>query len=288
MDKTKIVTNAINILMKYENIASVISSNTLEEKWIKKLNTNCGTFLLNSDAVLNLLKLGWGLSNNSNENYEAILYNLNKYLELITNTNSIIISNYAEKLVNIEGFHIFSTLSELALANYYFLKGFEVDYFHPFTLLYNNKVKKNRDVDLKLVNNGENYLIEVYMPTYTPDFDDAYSDSPLIEISDIKNHLLIKLNKKFDLKEHPEIVGIDKPLYLAVNISYDSKLLSQVHPPLNFSVESNNIFMKYQVIFKNKIGSIVKEIPFLSDILLFETDFCVKDCEVILYNSITL
>jgi len=291
MENIKIIKEAIEVLMKYENIANIIPFNDIEEKWIKKLNKVDKTLLLNSDAKLNLLKLGYGLSSNSNDltrNYSVILYNLNKYLGIIKNKDYVIINNYAEKLSNIEGIHIFSTLSELALASYFSSEGYSVDFFHPFKLLYENNSSKNRDIDLEIFSNDHSILVEVYMPNYTPDYEGAFYGDSIEEIDDIKNQLLYKLNKKFDLKGHPKIIGIDKPLYLAVNIKYDSMLLSQMQPPLNFNKFADDYFNKVYNLFKKSLSSIIKENTFLTDILLFETDFFVEDDKVILFNKVKM
>jgi len=291
MENTKIVKDALKELIKYENISYIIPFNVAQEKWISVLNRTDSSLLFNSDAKLTLLKLGYGLSNNSGQikgNYNAILYNLNKYLGLITSKDKSIINNYAEKLLNIEGIHIFSTLSELALANYFSLKGHHVNFFYPFNLLFENKVSKNRDIDLEINTKDKSFLVEVYMPNYTPDSEGAFSGNPITEIDDIKNQLLYKLNKKFDLKKQPKIVGIDKPLYLAVYIKYDSMLLSQMHTPLNFNDIADKYFLKLYNLFKKAIESVVKENSFITDILLFETDFFVKDGKLTLFNKIKM
>lgn len=291
MENIKIIKEAIEVLIKYENIANTIPFNIVEEKWIEKLKKVDKSFLLDSDAKLNLLKLGYGLSSNSNDlnrNYSVILYNLNKYLGIFKNKDSVIINNYAEKLSNIEGIHIFSTLSELSLANHFSSEGYRIDFFHPFKLLYENNSSKNRDIDLEIFSKEHSILVEVYMPNYTPDYEDVFFGDSTEEINDIKNQLLYKLNKKFDLKEHPKIIGIDNPLYLAVNIKYDSMLLSQMHPPLNFNQFADGYFNKVYNLFNDSLSSIIKENTFITDILLFETDFFVKDDKVILFNKIKM
>ena len=246
--------------------------------------------MLNSDATLNLLKIGYDLTNKYKDipyhNTTAILYNLNKYLEIIINNDSTIIKNYADKLTNIEGVHLFSTLSELALANYYFMKSYDVNYFYPFQIKYNKSIW-NRDIDLAIYSNDDSFLVEVYTPFYKPDDIGEFSGSSLNEITDIQNQLICKLNKKFDLdKKHliegqdkPVIIGIDKPLFLAINIRYDSMFSSQQDPPLNYNKVADNHFNKLQEIFRKCLENIVKEYSF-SGIIIFETDFCVKDDKV--------
>lgn len=267
----------IESLKSYETISRFVDLEKAKVKWLEKLLKNKEK-VLERGVTYNLFNLILRkIKSNLLENdvdVEAILYNLDRYLEIMMDYDEEIIKNFSDKLLNINGKHLFSTLTELAIANHYKENKFKVDFFFKYNLKYKDGCIKQKDFDLFL-NDGKNKMIvEVYTPTHIPDEDLVLSGNYDVDIADLRKHIYEKIESKLDLKISPEIIGISYPLLFAINTHYDAMFQTQI-----------NIPFKLKKLY-TELGVMLTDIPKISGLMLIETNFTVKNSRLSLRKII--
>lgn len=272
-----LINNSIQILENYSNIARFIDLNKARIKWSEKLNNN-EKYFIDEDTTYNLFSLALSKTKSLElgipNQVEGFLYNLDKYLAMMEGYDKETIKNYSDKLININGKHLFSALTELAIANHYRKNNFKISFFYKYYLKYNEELTKQKDFDL-ILDDGKNIIIvEIYMPTYTPEEKTVFSGDYDLEIDNLKNHISNKMDNKFDMKNSPQVLSIKYPLVFAINTHYDSMLQTQIYIPF-----------KINKLYKN-IEIALTDFPSVYGIMLVETDFAKKDSTLYLHKII--
>lgn len=149
---------AINNLTKYKNINKFIKLEEAKKKWLKwdKNNEDINLFYLSIQEV-------W---KSKNIKIKKLLNNLDKYLELLNDRDDRVISDYSNKLLNLQTNQFHSTLSELFIAKFYLSQNYELKFFYNFKKFNKKSKDHDPDFDFLVFNHNTNYTIEVYMPVY--------------------------------------------------------------------------------------------------------------------------